>query len=270
MVQANQARSEGERGVFQVGALRIWFLGLTASAFGAWLGWIGGETAATYLRWDPSALDSDFRERGLRDSEITDLLFASRVRAETKNTALTFGILGGSIGLSFGLIGSLGGHMRRCSVLGGMGGLILGFVAGVSISIVLVPLFFARLEDGPSPVLPVLMHIGMYSTIGAVAGFSFGFGLSRWRGAGQGLVAGFMGALLGAFVNDVLHTILFPLEWEYSPIPGTGSSRLMGHLLVSLLAMICSVAVLSGRVQNHHTAKESTVQAKSPHVQLED
>ena len=53
-----------------------------------------------------------------------------------------------------------------------------------------------------------------------------------------------MGAILGSVLFAVVHTIAFPLEWDFSPMPGKTLSRLLAHLCVAVLSVTCAALAL--------------------------
>jgi hypothetical protein len=91
-----------------------------------------------------------------------------------------------------------------------------------------------------------LIQTALYAPISSAAGLAFGHGRAGRGGAFQGFAAGAMGAVVGAMLYNLVHTYFFPLEWDFSPLPGTASSRLLVCLSVVLLASICLAAVLAG------------------------
>jgi hypothetical protein len=184
------------------------------------------------------------------------MFLGARVDAERWSTAISMGILGGVLGLSFGVGGGLAGGSNPGAARAGLFGLLLGAAAGMAASWVLVPVFYRSLGRPPNPMLPLVIHTGLYAAIGSTAGLAFGLGLmGRW-GAVRGLLAGFMGAVLGSVAFNVLHTYAFPLEWDFSPMPGRSLSRLLAHLCVAVLAVLCVVLVV---IEHHKPASATSV-----------
>ncbi len=107
----------------------------------------------------------------------------------------------------------------------------------------------------PNPVFPLLIHSSMYALIGGVGGMAFGLGLCGPGGAARGLLGGAVGAVLGAIIYNLVHTITFPLEWDLSPMPGKGVSRLLAHLCVALTTIACVVVATDKRVQTRRRGK---------------
>ena len=87
----------------------------------------------------------------------------------------------------------------------------------------------------PTPCFRLFFIPSFYSAIGGAAGLAFGFGFMGRGGAARGFLAGAMGATLGSVLFAVVHTLAFPLEWDFSPMPGMTLSRLLAHLCVAIL-----------------------------------
>ena len=134
-------------------------------------------------------------------------------------------------------------------------GLLLGAAVGTVVPLQLVPLFYRSAGRPPNPALPLLVHTAMYATIGGMGGLAFGFGLCGLGGAAKGFLAGAMGAILGAITYNVVHTIVFPLEWDLSPMPGSGVSRLLAHLCVALSSIACVVLATDDCLQPRRRGK---------------
>jgi len=225
-----------------VNPARVWLCALSSGLLAAVIGWVGGERAARSFHWEGHVQVEDLDARGQRDPSLARSLLKSRENAETKNAALAMGILGAVLGLAFGAAGGLSRRSTRAAAVGGITGLLLGAAVGTVVPWELVPLFYRSLSRPPNPALPLLIHTGMYASIGGVGGLAFGLGLCGPGGAGRGLLAGAMGAVLGSIIYNILHTITFPLEWDFSPMPGKGGSRLLAHLCVALSCIACVVA----------------------------
>ena len=157
---------------------------------------------------------------------------------------MAMGIFGGFLGLTAGAGGGLVRNTRPAVMQGGLCGLALGAMAGVAACWVLVPLFYQFMARAPNPMFPVVLHSSFYIAIGAAAGLAFGCGLLGRSGAARGFLAGAMGAVLGSVLFAVVHPLAFPLEWDFSPMPGVTLSRLLAHLCVAILTLACAVIAL--------------------------
>jgi hypothetical protein len=238
-----------------VNPARLWLCAISSGVLAAVIGWVAGERAARSFHWEGHVQVEDLDARGQRDRSLPGSLLKSRENAETKNAALAMGILGAVLGLAFGAAGGLSRRSTRAAGLGGITGLLLGAVVGTVVPCELVPLFYRSLSRPPNPALPLLIHTGMYASIGGVGGLAFGLGLCGPGGAGRGLLAGTMGAVLGSIIYNILHTITFPLEWDFCPMPGKGGSRLLAHLCVALSCIACVVVASEARGQTRRRGK---------------
>jgi hypothetical protein len=97
--------------------------------------------------------------------------------------------------------------------------------------------------------LPILIHTAIYASLCGVAGLAFGLGKADTRGALQGFSAALMGGIVGTLFYSLVHTICFPLEWDFSPLPGTAFSRLLAFLSVVLIGSVCIASILAGKTE---------------------
>lgn len=223
---------------------RLWFLALSMAFLGGAVGWMVGNEVEQRVHW--TARVGPRGREGLARADATgfDLLLVSREEAERRNTSLAMGIFGGILGLTAGTGGGLARNRNLAVLQGGLGGFVLGTVAGAFVPWMLVPEFYRYLKRVPNPMLPVMVHASVYAAIGGAVGLAFGYGLRGWRGVAKGLLAGVMGAILGSVLFAVLHTLFFPMEWDFSPMPGKTVSRLLAHMCVAMLSMICATIAL--------------------------
>jgi hypothetical protein len=122
----------------------------------------------------------------------------------------------------------------------------VGAIAGGCGTLFLFPLLDSGRNGDPNPTLPVLVHTALYTAIVGAGGLAFGFGMSRLRGAGRGAAAAALGGVAGALFYGLAHAFLVPLEWDFSPLPGTASGRFLILLGSGLSAAVCAAAVLAG------------------------
>ena len=156
--------------------------------------------------------------------------------AATRNAALTFGVLGVCLG---GLLGIAGGLARRsvsAAVAAGLLGSILGLALAAGAGFALLPYFLKALPNHPDYdlILSMIMHGSIWGLTGAAAGLAFAVGLGDRRLFVRALAAGFMGAVLGAIVFDLIGGLLFPLASTGQPISTTWPTRLMARLMVTV------------------------------------
>src|SRR5205823_9248791 len=90
--------------------------------------------------------------------------------------------------------------------------------------------------------IPLLIHIGLWSPLGAAGGWAFGRGLGQDQIIPKALLGGFVGAVAGSILSDLVGALVFPLAMTARPISATWGSRLMARLLVTGLAAIGAAA----------------------------
>src|SRR5271157_1237825 len=234
---------------------RVWLCAILSGVLAAVIGWVAGERANRSFHWEGRVQFEAGDGRNQRELSPAGMLLQSRYNAEAKNTSLAMGILGAVLGLTLGAGGGLSQSSPRAAAVSGLTGLLLGAAVGIAVPLQLVPLFYRSVGRPPDPAFPLLIHTSMYALIGGVGGLAFGLGLCGAGGAARGLLGGAMGAILGAIIYNVVHTITFPLEWDLSPMPGKGVSRLLAHLCVALTSIACVVLATDERVQTRRHGK---------------
>ncbi len=172
-----------------------------------------------------------------------------------KSEALASGLLGACL---CGFLGKAGGLARRstpAAILWGLLGAVLGLVLGAGLSFVVFPAFFwARAHDLEQEIILSLgLHGLIWSPLGAAAGLLLAFGLGRPRHCGRTLVAGLMGALLGAVAYDLIMALLFPLARTADPTVETWITLLTSRLLVSLGTALLVILILPGPASDRRT-----------------
>ena len=222
---------------------RVWLFAVGSAILGGMLGWIVGDEMAHRLPWTKPAQAAMENGEVRREARVLRDL---HIEAETRTAVIGMGCLGGILGLMLGVGGGLSRRSNPRAALGGGIGLFLGAAVGAAVPWVLVPVFYSSLKQSPNLAFPLIIHICMYSAVGSVAGLALGISLRGWAGAMNGLVAGAMGAGMGSMVFNLVHTIAFPLEWDFSPMPGLCGSRLLAHLCVAFLSVICVAGVVAG------------------------
>jgi hypothetical protein len=226
---------------------RVWLIGLASALLAGLIGWFGGDAAASSWHWAGRPREAAAGGPGRGEGDSSQRFIAARNDAEKKNAAIVMGALGGILGVAFGMAGGICRRSVRWTAVGGWAGLVFGPAVGVAVAFAVVPLFYRYAGRPPNPSLPLLCHTAMYSGIGASGGMAFGLGFRGWTGAARGLVAGAMGGGLGSLIYNVFHTYAFPLEWDFSPLPGKTTSRLLAHLFVAVAAIICIVVAAGER-----------------------
>lgn len=226
---------------------RIVLYSVGFSLLAAVLAWSAADRIAHTLRWHPQFRIPNDPDQGMTGALNLRRLNRARVLAESKNTALAMGILGAAVGASFGVAGGVARRSQAAALRAAAVGLLLGASVEVAAAFTLVPWFFQGIRDSPTPFLPLMVHTAMYAAVGAVGGLAFALGFRGWGAGLTGCLAGLLGAVLGSIGFCLLQAVAFPLEPDFSPIPGRAFSRLVAHLCVALAAMLSAVVVLAGR-----------------------
>jgi hypothetical protein len=161
---------------------------------------------------------------------------ASLNMAAAKNASLAFGALGFCLG---GLLGVAGGLARRsttAALTGGLLGLVLGALLGAGVSRALLPFSLKAQVDYPDNelIVSLMMHGLIWGLVGASAGLAFAVGLGDRRLVGRALLAGLLGAVLGAVAFEVIGAVFFTSANTSRPISETWLTRLLARLLVAI------------------------------------
>ncbi len=88
------------------------------------------------------------------------------------------------------------------------------------------------------------MHGLIWGSVGAAAGLAFAVGLGKPRLCLPSLIAGFLGALLGAIAFDLIGAAYFFNAECDEPISNTWVTRLMARMLVTVGAALTVVLFL--------------------------
>lgn len=157
-------------------------------------------------------------------------------RADMKNSALTFGVTGGILGLTLGVAGGLVSRSTASAARGGLVGLFLGAVLGVSLPLGLIEPFHRFQVDRNSDdlLVPVALHEILWAPLGAVGGLAFGVGRARAGVILRATLGGLLGAVLGTIAYDVIGATLAPLAETSEAISRTWPTRLLARLLLAV------------------------------------
>jgi hypothetical protein len=228
---------------------RLWTCALAAALVGGIGSWLAGE--AVYGRFQVQVVKPPNWNQ-LNTFERQDYLVRQEVSKEptvaTKNSALTYGILGGVLGAAMGLAGGLAGGSWYRGLWNAVIGLAAGVAAGAGGAALAVPMFFRYLDPESSLMLPLLTHAAIFGLVGAVGGAVFGLGLGRGLSVLRATVGGLAGGLVGTVVFEVLIAIAYPLMKREAPIPLETIPRLAVHLGVAMFtALFVVLSLVSGR-----------------------
>lgn len=196
------------------------------------LAWAAGETRAVDA--GPAEKRSPFMGSETMMGQVT---FESQQAAVRLTSTKAFGILGGLTGLLLGLAGgATAGSLRRAALAGGVG-LVLGASVGAGVTWLTLPGFErGRAADTGDLLASLLMHGSFWIPIGAVGGLALGLG--RRDRIALAMLGGAVGALVATVAYELIGGMIFPMAETGAPISLTGTTRLLGRLLVPILAAV--------------------------------
>jgi hypothetical protein len=230
----------GSPGPGRVCSAWVWLLVLSAGLISGLGSWLLGE--ATW-DWFPVTRMLGPGPPSVEEQRAAQADYES---AQTKAVALALGWLGGALGLTLGLAGGLARGSVRGGAAMGLVGLAMGAGAGIVAAFALMPPYFLFLNQYPLArdllIIPLLIHIGLWSPLGAAGGLAFGLGLGRRRLIPRALLGGCLGAVLGSVIYEVVGAVVFPLAMTTRPLSVTSGSRLLARLLIALLAAMGAAA----------------------------
>jgi hypothetical protein len=182
--------------------------------------------------------------------------------AATKNAALTFGALGLCLAGSLGIAGGLVRRPASSRTRGGLVGAVMGLVLGAGASLCLIPLSMNAQLDYPEHDLmfSLATHAVIWGLLGAAAGLAFAIGLGERRLIGGALMAGLVGAVLGAVIFELIGGAFFGLAETGKPISATWLTRLLARLLVTLGTASAVSAILPKRPESSEMTQITTIE----------
>jgi hypothetical protein len=222
------------------GAARIMMLIFGLAILAGTCAWIVGEFALDHYKPSEKAASQAYAFAAL-NSEIA--------QANALNGAIAFGVLGAVLGIAMGVGGGLTARSARGAVLGAVIGLVLGAAAGALPSFWIMPWQWKHRHDDPATtdiLMPLLVHLGLWSTVGLAAGLAFALGAGGFRPLRllEAGLAGLAGAMLGTFVFEMLGATLFPLSWTLEPFSITPETRLLARLCVAGFVALGAIVVV--------------------------
>jgi hypothetical protein len=235
-------------GTARPGRLRAW--ALSAGMVAGLASWLGGESIRGLFEVTPLTAG------GLSEpEELVAKNRLSRVAAQSRGGASAFGMLGATLGLALGLAGGMSRRDPRAALMAGAMGLVLAGAAGAGVAMGLVRLYFQNQDpQSNSLLLPLLVHCGIWSTIGLAAGVAFGIGVGgRGRALRSGL-CGLQGAIVAAVLFEVVGALSFPTAKTHYPVSEEAASRLLALLAVSLF--IAAGAVVGAQDPRPRSARK--------------
>ncbi|RUL85285.1 hypothetical protein [Tautonia sociabilis] len=180
-------------------------------------------------------------------------------RATRQNASLSFGLMGGLLGLAMGWAGGLAGRSGRGpTARAALLGLVVGLAATALASFLVIPAYFeydtqVQANQGENLIIPLLVHVGSWAAAGAAGGLAFGVGLGGTaRGLGaRTAIGGLTGAAVGAVAYELIGGIAFPMAKTPQPFAEQLVPRALAMLLTctfaSALAAFSAVDAERGR-----------------------
>jgi len=209
--------------------LSIGAAGLVAGLLGFGLGEI------TYETFSPEQVPQP-----LGGGQVMRPTLETIATADSRNSAVTCGTMGGLLGLVLGLAGGLSRRSIKSAAKAGIVGLLLGTALGVALPLVMI-VPFRRLQvwrNSDDLFVPVGLHSALWAPLGLVGGLAFGIGSGRPGMILRCMLGGLAGALLGTIVYDVIGAAVSPLAGTADAISTTPVTRLLARLLVPIGAAL--------------------------------
>jgi hypothetical protein len=162
---------------------------------------------------------------------------------DAKNAGLAYVILGAALGASLGAAGGFLRGSNRAAGRAAVLGLTMGALGGAGASAIVLPAYNAyklRYPDEASTnlVLPLLIHAGICSVIGAAGGLAFGRGRGVPGIPSQTILGGIVGAIFGAAAYEMIAAMIFPNADTTRFISTEWQARLLASLAVSVLVAV--------------------------------
>jgi len=230
-----------------VGPARVWALAVAAGVVAGLAAWLGGEACVQLIKPPRHEVNS----RGIIVT-VTDRREVAV--ADAKNAGLAFALLGAALGAGMGLAGGFARRSVRGALSAGLLGMAAGAAGGAGMSLALLPRYNAYKERHPDEasrdlVLPLLVHLGVWSTAGAAGGLAFGVGVGVRGTLPKVICGGLVGAAIGAATYELIGAGAFPAAKTAQFVSVTWQTRLLARLGVTVLAAL-GVALAAGEQRN--------------------
>jgi hypothetical protein len=160
-----------------------------------------------------------------------------------QNAAVAYGLLGAILSLSLAITAccSLPRYSFTQMLTAGLAGIALGGLFGAATSYAVTPLYFHRLETA-DVTLSLLIHLAIWSAVGAAAGVAFVIGCGTRKVFAGSLIGGITGGALAALLFDVCGAFL-PLARTERPLAEQADTRLAAAVLLSVFVVFGIVIV---------------------------
>jgi uncharacterized membrane protein required for colicin V production len=184
------------------------------------------------------------------------------VSAGIKNSMLTFGVMGAILGGLLGVAGGLARRSTRSALIAGAIGLVLAGAAGALTSWGLVPKFYTYEDQvqeqiGSAVVVPMLIHMGIWGSLGGLSGLAAGIGLGGRDRIVIAILGGLVGALVGTGIYELVGVYAFPMEMSTRPLSGSMTTRILARGLVCVLTAVGVVLALTAESRPRPAAASS-------------
>jgi hypothetical protein len=230
---------------------RLRRIALTAGIAAGLVSWLVGE--AIYGTFAPPPELS----KTINFSMSSRLARAQSV-ANIKNATLNAGVLGAVLGMALGVAGGVARRSTRAGVVAGAVGLVLGGAVAAQMAWALTPIAERnRILASESLVFAFLIHVGVWSAIGAVGGLAFGLGLGGRSTVLRAMLGGFVGASLGTAAYELLGALAFPMAGTSGALSTIWVTRLLALLLVTLPGALGSALALEVQAPRARTGPAS-------------
>ena len=249
--EAVGAASMNGRGAAGSWALRLWVLSLAGGLLAGFVSWRAGESSYGHFK-NPFVKPADWGKMNgyERDNFRSSFEIKQRPSEESRNVALTFGVLGAALGVAMGLAGGLARGSLTRGLTGAVAGAGVGGFAAALASFGAVPVFYKYLDPEMGLAVPALTHLVLFAAVGLGGGLGMGAGLGARGSLVRGIIGGVLGGMAGAAANVLAVALVFSDMRVYDPIPRDLSvhqtmpvPRLVMHLsaalFVSILAPLC-------------------------------
>ena len=216
-------------------------VGILLAVAGAWI----AANLADRLRFIEN-IDSGVKLPGLRLAHHATRLNIGRAG---QNAAVAYALLGAVLSLIFGVTaGCFPGRFSIPRVLAaGLAGIVLGASFGAASSYGLTPIYFHRLGTADIT-LSLLIHLGIWTAVGAASGVAFGVGSGSRDVLVRSLVGGIIGAALGTLLFEYSAHFL-PLACTERPLSEEAGTRLAANIVLCLCVAIGIVVVASQKTR---------------------
>jgi hypothetical protein len=213
--------------------VRLWPLALAAGLGAGAVAGLGGEAVSDFFR--PAVVPT-----ALRGGSVVPVATpATRIAAAIQNAALASGLLGAAMGAALGLAGGLARGNRRAAIGAAWAGLTLGAIPGAGLGWLLGSMYYGNERHFAEDLIrPMLLHGGVWGTIGAASGLAFGLGLGGGARAPRAALGGLIGSLLGTVLYELIAAAVFPLARTIQPLAMTWGPRVLARLAVATFGAV--------------------------------